>query len=167
MRITAYSLWLLIIVYFLSGCGTSTAWKSALGSTAGSVVVSSAEQTDSVVVMDLTDKQPKQNVVKPKQPKQTKNALDWEPDSSSAGFMHRVPANIEPVTPGVIQEELGMVNDKEEDSTLLWFFFSMMLMGMIGASIIGIIEAVQNKKQNKEVDPVKKATVKRRTRKTK
>ena len=151
MRITAYSLWLLIIVYFLSGCGTSTAWKSALGSTAGSVVVSSA-------------KQPKQTVVKPKQ---IKNALDWKPDSSSAGFMHRVPANIEPVTPGVIQEELGMVNDKEEDSTLLWFFFSMMLMGMIGASIIGIIEAVQNKKQHKEVEPVKKATVKRRTRKTK
>jgi len=164
MRITAYSLWLLIIVYFLSGCGTSTAWKSALGSTAGSVVVSSAEQSDSVVVMDLTDKQPKQTVVKPKQ---IKNALDWKPDSSSAGFMHRVPANIEPVTPGVIQEELGMVNDKEEDSTLLWFFFSMMLMGMIGASIIGIIEAVQNKKQNKEVAPVKKATLKRRTRKTK
>jgi len=38
---------------------------------------------------------------------------------------------------------------------------------MIGASIIGIIEAVQNKKQNKEVAPVKKATLKRRTRKTK
>jgi len=166
MRITAYSLWLLIIVYFLSGCGTSAAWKSALGSTAGSVVVSSAEQTDNVVVMDLTDKQPKQTIVKPKH-QYIANALDWEPDPSSAGFMHRVPTNIEPVTPGVIQEELGMVNDKEEDSTLLWFFFSMMLMGMIGASVIGIIEAVQNKKQNKEVEPVKKATVKRRTRKTK
>lgn len=144
MRITVYSLWILIIVYFLTGCASSAVWKSALGSTAGSVVVSSAEQSDDVVVLDLTEKQPKKTIVKPTQPN---NVLDWETSTDIP-----VIDETQPNTPEPSQAELNIINDREEDDTLMWFFFSMMLMGMIGASIIGIIEAIQTKKTNKELE---------------
>ena len=126
MKLVTYSLWVLVLVGILSGC-PPVAWKSAAASTASSVVVSATEQSDSVIVMDLTKRQP-----------------NSPSDRKPTGFGRGVPPNSTPhITKFTKPTEL--TNEDEKDNTLLWFFFSMMIMGMVGASIIGIIEAVQNK----------------------
>jgi hypothetical protein len=109
-------------IMLLSSCGAGVTIKDATGFIAGQVITNSGD-SDVVSVHDARIKQTP--VVVPQQ-----NSKNWNNTSDTVTTTTTTQAPI--TTPQV---------RVDKTSTLYWFFFSMMIMGMLGAGIIGIIEA--------------------------
>ena len=107
-------------IMLLSSCGAGVTIKDATGFIAGQVITNSGD-SDVVSVYDARVKH--KQVVVPQQ-----NSKDWNNTSDTVTTTTQSPVT----TPQV---------RVDKTSTLYWFFFSMMIMGMLGAGIIGIIEA--------------------------
>jgi hypothetical protein len=107
-------------IMLLSSCGAGVTIKDATGFIAGQVITNSGD-SDVVSVHDARIKQAP--VVVPQQ-----NSKNWNNTSDTVTTTTQSPI----ATPQV---------RVDKTSTLYWFFFSMMIMGMLGAGIIGIIEA--------------------------
>ena len=109
-------------IMLLSSCGAGVTIKDATGFIAGQVITNS-DDSDVVSVHDARIKQAP--VVVPQQ-----NSKNWNNTSDTVTTTTTTQAAI--TTPQV---------RVDKTFTLYWFFFSMMIMGMLGAGIIGIIEA--------------------------
>jgi hypothetical protein len=109
-----------------SGCvGNGITIKDATGFIAGQVI-SNATDSDTVIVKDARIKRNNVTQITPT----TKN---WN-STAVPTINTATPTNpTNPVQTQPIRED--------KTSTLFWFFFAMMAMGMLGAGIIGIIEA--------------------------
>jgi hypothetical protein len=117
----------------LSGCvGGGITVKDATGFIAGQVI-SNANDSDAVIV---TDARIKRNKITQPTTTTTKN---W--NSTAVPTTNTIPTN-PPVQSQLTRED--------KTSTLFWFFFAMMAMGMLGAGIIGIIEAFSKRPINKD-----------------
>ncbi len=129
-------------IALLSGCvGSGITIKDATGFVAGQVI-SNATDSDAVIV---TDARIKRNKVI--QPTTTKN---W----NSTDVLTNPTPNPEQAQP--IRED--------KTSTLFWFFFAMMAMGMLGAGIIGMIEAFSGRnslstKQEELTAPIREVKI--------
>lgn len=108
-------------IMLLSSCAGVTI-KDATGFIAGQVITNSGD-SDVVSVYDARIKQTP--VVVPQQ-----NSKNW---NNTSNTVTTATATQAPITTPQVRED--------KTSTLYWFFFSMMIMGMLGAGIIGIIEA--------------------------
>ena len=106
----------------LSSCGAGVTIKDATGFIAGQAITNSGD-SDVVSVYDARVKH--KQVVVPQQ-----NSKDWNNTSDTVTTTTTTQAPI--TTPQV---------RVDKTSTLYWFFFAMMAMGMLGAGIIGMIEA--------------------------
>jgi len=115
----------------LSSCSSIISAKNATGFIGGQII-STALQSDDVIVADLRiNRNTKQvnNVVGASEVSTT----NWNPKPAEV-TQNNVPASVP------IQEQ-----PVDKSNRLYWFFFTMMLMGMIGAGIIGLIEALSSK----------------------
>ena len=136
----------------LSGCGATITAKNATGFIGGQLL-SGVTESDDVIVADM-------RVNKTKNWNTTPVTQTSTTASATADGTQQIHTPM-PVT------------DKSE--TLLWFFFAMMLMGMLGAGIIGMIEAFSGRdslstKQAERTAPIikkPKPKVKPKARKTK
>jgi hypothetical protein len=114
-------------ITLISGClGSAITIKDATGFIAGQVI-SNATDSDTVIVKDARIKRNNVTQITPT----TKN---W--NSTAVPTTDTNPTTNPTTKPTQIQH---VAEDKT--TTLYWFFFSMMIMGMLGAGIIGIIEA--------------------------
>ena len=111
---------LFVTIMLLSSCGAGVTIKDATGFIAGQAITNSGD-SDVVSVYDARVKH--KQVVVPQQ-----NSKDWNNTSNTVTTTTQAPIT----TPQV---------RVDKTFTLYWFFFSMMIMGMLGAGIIGIIEA--------------------------
>ena len=107
-------------IMLLSSCGAGVTIKDATGFIAGQAITNSGD-SDVVSVYDARVKH--KQVVVPQQ-----NSKNWNNTPNTVATTTQAPIT----TPQV---------RVDKTSTLYWFFFSMMIMGMLGAGIIGIIEA--------------------------
>jgi len=116
----------------LSSCSSLISAKNATGFIGGQII-STALQSDDVVVADLrinrNTKQVNTVVEITKSP-----TTNWNPKPAEV-TQNNVPVSV----PVQIQEQ-----PVDKSNRLYWLFFTMMLMGMIGAGIIGLIEALSS-----------------------
>jgi hypothetical protein len=107
-------------IAILSGCmgGSAITIKDATGLVAGQVI-SNATDSDAVIVKDARIKK------------------NWNSDATTNPTAN---PTTNPTTNPIPTQPTD-----DKTATLYWFFFSMMLMGMLGAGLIGIIEAFSGK----------------------
>jgi hypothetical protein len=130
-------------ITLLSGCvGSGITIKDATGFVAGQVI-SNATDSDAVIVKDARIKRNKVT-----QPTTTKN---WNSTDVSSTNPTTNPEQAQPIR-------------EDKTSTLFWFFFAMMAMGMLGAGIIGMIEAFSGRnslstKQEELTAPIREVKI--------
>lgn len=122
-----------LLVLFISGCTDLVSYKDARNLKTTKIITPTPE-SEEVIVADLrgTIVEVGKDVEKRKDwnsPKETKTA-------KGDGARQEVQSTDE-------------VKTKDMSNELYWFFFSMMLMGMLGAGLIGIIEAIAEKRKGK------------------
>ena len=136
-KLKIVSLFAMIIA--LSGCGAGVTIKDATGFVAGQVV-SNATDSDTVSVHDARINKTTETIavnnngsieqikLKPKQ-------HNWNNTNQAE----------ESTTPTHSQQQTAQQIQQDKTYTLFTFFFAMMVMGMLGAGIIGLIEAVSGR----------------------
>ena len=122
-----------LLVLFISGCTDLVSYKDARNLKTTKIITPTPE-SEEVIVADLrgTIVEVEKDVEKRKDwnsPKETKT-------TKGDGTRQEVQST----------DEVSRVETKDMSNELYWFFFSMMLMGMLGAGLIGMIEAIAERK---------------------
>ena len=129
---------LALIILSLSGCTDLISYKDARNLKT-TKIITTAPESEEVVVADLrgTFVEVEEDV---------KDRKDWNsPKETKTDRANATEQRVQPVN------EVHKVETQSKDMSneLYWFFFSMMLMGMLGAGLIGIIEAVAENRKKK------------------
>ena len=120
-----------LLVLFISGCTELVSYKDARNLKTTKIITPTPE-SEGVIVADLRG-----TIVDVE--KDVEKRKDWNSPKETTkrdGTRQKVQSTDE-------------VETKDMSNELYWFFFSMMLMGMLGAGLIGIIEAIAEKRKGK------------------
>jgi len=120
-----------LLVLFISGCTELVSYKDARNLKTTKIITPTPE-SEEVIVADLRG-----TIVDVE--KDVEKRKDWNSPKETTkrdGTRQKVQSTDE-------------VETKDMSNELYWFFFSMMLMGMLGAGLIGIIEAIAEKRKGK------------------
>lgn len=128
-----------LFVLSLSGCTDLISYKDARNLKTTKIITPTPE-SEEVVVADLRDKQVKVE-------KNDKVGTDFSKPKGTEVKRNNVQHEERQEVQSV--DKVHEVETKDMSNDLYWFFFSMMLMGMLGAGLIGIIEAIVDNKKEK------------------
>ena len=125
---------LFAMVTLLSGCGAGVTIKDATGFVAGQVI-SNASDSDVVTVHDARINKSSETIAV-NNSDSINQINDFKPTQHNWNNSKQEVPSTAPVQQQAVQQI-----QQDKTYTLFSFFFAMMIMGMLGAGIIGIIEA--------------------------
>ena len=127
---------LFAMVTLLSGCGAGVTIKDATGFVAGQVI-SNASDSDVVTVHDARINKSSETIAV-NNSGSINQINDFKPTQHNWNNTKQEVSN---TATAPVQQQSAQQIQQDKTYTLFSFFFAMMIMGMLGAGIIGIIEA--------------------------
>ncbi len=121
-------------VTLLSGCGAGVTIKDATGFVAGQVI-SNASDSDVVTVHDARINKSSETIAV-----NNSGSINQVGVSKSHNW-NNPKQEVSTTATAPVQQQSAQQIQQDKTYTLFSFFFAMMIMGMLGAGIIGIIEA--------------------------
>jgi len=138
---------ILTLAFTLTGCGTIAGIDAT--TVLGPTVFKNAIKTDDrVTVADFRTKDVQEAVVENTKSGTIVAQSEFKDDSHNWNKISTASTVAATDRPTVAQQQPQQTKEQiqhDKSMTLTWFFFSMMLMGMLGAGIIGLIEAVSGR----------------------
>jgi len=138
---------ILTLAFTLTGCGTIAGIDAT--TVLGPTVFKNAVKTDDrVTVADFRTHNVEEAVVENTKSGTIIAQSEFKDDSHNWNKISTASTVAATDRPTVAQQQPQQTKEQiqhDKSMTLTWFFFSMMLMGMLGAGIIGLIEAVSGR----------------------
>jgi len=153
-KLKIVSLFAMIIA--LSGCGAGVTIKDATGFVAGQVV-SNATDSDTVSVHDARINKTTETIAVNNNG--SIEQVKFKPEQHNWNNSKQEVVTNNTVSIPVTNQQTSQQIQQDKTYTLFTFFFAMMVMGMLGAGIIGLIEAFSGRNSLSTEQAVKTAPI--------